>query len=57
VAVRKKNAGMTLAMMVAFGVSLMFFSGLPNALHIYLLLALFGVVEFGAKDATLCLAE
>ena len=41
VAVRKKNAGMTLAMMVAFGVSLMFFSGLPNALHIYLLLALF----------------
>jgi hypothetical protein len=55
--IRGENAGMVLALMVAYGVSLMFFSGLPNALHIYLLLALFGVVEFGAKDATLCLAE
>lgn len=52
-----ENAGMVLALMEAYGVSLMFFSGLPNALHIYLLLALFGVVGFGAKDATLCLAE
>ena len=55
--IRGENAGMVLALMVAYGVSLMFFSGLPNALHIYLLLALFGVVGFGAKDATLCLAE
>ena len=35
--IRGKNAGMVLALMVAYGVSLMFFSGLPNALHIYLL--------------------
>ena len=55
--IRGENAGMVLALMVAYSVSLMFFSGLPNALHIYLLLALFGVVGFGAKDATLCLAE
>jgi hypothetical protein len=55
--IRGKNAGMVLALMVAYGVSLMFFSGLPNALHIYLLLALFGVVEFGAKDAIWRLVE
>ena len=55
--IRGENVGMVLTLMVAYGVSLMFFSGLPNALHIYLLLALFGVVEFGAKDTTLCLAE
>ena len=36
--IRGKNAGMVLALMVAYGVSLMFFSGLPNALHIYLLM-------------------
>ena len=35
--IRGENAGMVLAMMVAYGVPLMFFSGLPNALHIYLL--------------------
>ena len=35
--IRGENAGMVLALMVAYGVSLMFFSGLPNALHIYLL--------------------
>ena len=32
-----ENAGMVLALMEAYGVSLMFFSGLPNVLHIYLL--------------------
>ena len=36
--IRGENAGMVLALMVAYGVSLMFFSGLPNALHIYLLM-------------------
>lgn len=55
--IRGENAGMILALMVAYGVSQMFFSGLPNALHIYLLLALFGVVGFGAKDTTLRWAE
>ena len=36
-----KNAGMVLTLAVAYGVSLCFFAGLPNALHIYLLLPLF----------------
>ena len=33
----RKMAGTLLALMVAYGVSLLFFSGLPNALHIILL--------------------
>ena len=37
----RKYAGMVLTLAVAYAVSLCFFSGLPNALHIYLLLALF----------------
>jgi O-antigen ligase len=41
-------AGVIMALMVSYGVSLMFFSGLPNALHIYLmpvgLMAIFGKV-------------
>ena len=35
---------MVLGLLVAYGVSLVFFSGLPNALHIYLLLMLFVAV-------------
>ena len=34
---RNKNAGMLLALLVAYGVSLLFFSGLTNALQIVLL--------------------
>lgn len=48
--IRGENAGMVLALIVAYGVSLMFFSGLPNALHIYLLLALFGIMKPSAKE-------
>lgn len=48
--IRGENAGMVLALMVALGVSLMFFSGLPNALHIYLLLVLFGIMKPSAKE-------
>lgn len=48
--IRGENAGMVLAMMVVYGVSLMFFSGLPNALHIYLLLVLFGIMKPSAKE-------
>jgi len=33
----RKASGMILALLVAYGVTLMFFSGLPNALQIYLL--------------------
>ncbi|MDO4526743.1 MAG: hypothetical protein Q4B87_01490, partial [Candidatus Saccharibacteria bacterium] len=34
---KNKNAGMLLALMVAYGISLMFFSGLTNALQIVLM--------------------
>ena len=37
----RKVAGMLLSLTVAYGVSFLFFSGLPNALHIVLLLGLF----------------
>ena len=37
VVIRSPVAGMLLALMVAYGVSLVFFSGLPNALQIYLM--------------------
>lgn len=41
--------GLVFSLLVAFGVSLMFFSGLPNALHVYLmpvtLMAMIGVKE------------
>lgn len=37
----KETAPMILALIVGYGVSLMFFSGLANALHIYLLTAVF----------------
>ena len=50
VAARSRRAGMILALIVAYGVSLMFFSGLPNALHIYLLLVLFGIMKPSAKE-------
>ena len=37
---KQKQAGLTFALMVAYGISLFFFSGLPNVLHIYLLVPL-----------------
>ena len=37
IVIRSSVAGMVLALTVAYGVSLMFFSGLPNALQIYLM--------------------
>ena len=37
---KRKNFGMALSLAVAYGISLMFFSGLPNALQIYLLPAI-----------------
>ena len=46
VILKNTMAGVILALAVSYGVSLMFFSGLPNALHIYLmpvgLMAIFG---------------
>ena len=38
---KTQNAGMVLTLALAYVISLCFFSGLPNALHIYLLLPLF----------------
>lgn len=37
---KSETAPIVLAMMVAYGITLLFFSGLPNALHIYLLTGL-----------------
>ena len=37
VALKNVMAGVILALVVAYGVSLVFFSGLPNALHVYLM--------------------
>ena len=41
---RKPMRVMVLSLLVAYGISLMFFSGLPNALHIYLLLLILMLV-------------
>ncbi|MBQ3293280.1 O-antigen ligase family protein [Candidatus Saccharibacteria bacterium] len=41
----REVSGMILALLVAYGVSLLFFSGLPNALHIVLLPGLFMVLN------------
>ena len=41
---KSKATSVLLALMVAYGITLMFFSGLPNALHIYLLTGLFIVI-------------
>lgn len=43
---RNRNGEMILTLMVAYGVSLMFFAGLPNALQIYLLPAVFWAVFY-----------
>ena len=49
--VQKTSAtAMLLGLMVAYGITLCFFAGLPNALHIYLLMPLFIVLLYG-KDA------
>lgn len=37
---KKNNVSMILSLMLAFGISLLFFAGLPNALQIYLLVAI-----------------
>ena len=37
---KKSTRAMVVSLLVSYGISLMFFSGLPNALHIYLLPAL-----------------
>ena len=42
----RKAAGMLLALLVAYGVSFCFFSGLPNALHIVLLMGLLVQLSF-----------
>ena len=45
--VKNSEAGSILTLMVAYGVSLVFFAGLPNALHIYLLVP--GLMVFFGK--------
>ncbi len=42
--VRNSAGGVLVSLMVAYGVSLCFFSGLPNALHIYLLPVLLSII-------------
>ncbi len=41
---KSETAPIVLTLMVAYGITLMFFSGLPNALHIYLLTGLIFVL-------------
>ena len=48
---------MLLTLMVAYGVTLMFFSGLPNALHIYLLPAVLWIYPWGEKSGRKGLAR
>ncbi len=38
---KRENSGMVLSLMVAYGITLLFFSGLPNALNVYLLPMIF----------------
>ena len=47
---KQKQAGLIFALMVAYGISLFFFSGLPNVLHIYLLLPLFIIRETNGRS-------
>ena len=51
VALRGRVTGLMLALLVAYGVTLCFFSGLANALQIYLMLGVVGVI--GAKEKNL----
>ncbi len=46
---KSETAPIVLAMMVAYGITLLFFSGLPNALHIYLLTGLVFVMGLKTK--------
>jgi len=48
---------MLLTLVVAYGVTLMFFSGLPNALHIYLLPAVLWIYPWGEKSGRKGLAR
>ena len=43
VVVKNPNAGMILTLIIAYGITLCFFSGLPNALQIYLLPAILSI--------------
>lgn len=47
---KRPDAGMFLALFLAYGVTLLFFSGLPNALHIYLLPAVLMLVDTKARS-------
>ncbi len=47
---KSETAPIVLTMMVAYGITLMFFSGLPNALHIYLLTGLVFVMGLKIKN-------
>ena len=50
VLVKTKISGALFALTVAYGVSLCFFAGLPNVLHIYLLLFMFGAFYKDYRD-------
>lgn len=45
IVLKLENSGMILALMLAYAVTLLFFSGLPNALHVYLLPVIFGTIK------------
>lgn len=45
IVLKLENSGMILTLILAYAVTLLFFSGLPNALHVYLLPAIFGTIK------------
>ena len=47
--VKKTNAPLLVSLIVAYGVTLLFFSGLVNVLHIYLLSSVFSGMEMRKK--------
>ena len=49
IALKLDNAGMILTLLVAYSVTLFFFSGLPNAIHIYLMPVMLGLVKIDYK--------
>ena len=51
--IKNKGAGLILTLIIAYGVTLMFFSGLPNALQIYLLPAVVLIVILKKHDKEL----
>ena len=51
ISAKSKEAGLLLTLIVAYGVTLFFFSGLPNAIHVYLMPVMLGAAMAGKAKA------